>query len=175
MCVCLRVIENVCICAHLSLRPCTLTSCCVCEHFTVILPVCTWIKTTRVIFAQRRWSMQHSWAANEETALVTGQLCVYFSPPVLSWGRCHASSLIDSQICMSLYDTPGSCGCDEHQHSHWFCRSTSIELRVQPSSQHMYLCAQLLYTEQRSYRKFNAQKSRILAGDGDGKSPLTFF
>lgn len=102
-------------------------------------------------------------------------MCLSLPPPLLSWGRCHASSLIDSQISMSLYDTPGSCGCDEHQHSHWFCRSTSIELRVQPISQHMYLCAQLLYIEQRSYRKFNAQKSKILAGDGGWKSPLIFI
>lgn len=84
MCLCnsVLVIESVCICARLSLRLCMHTRklLCVCEHFTVILLVCTWIKTTCVIFAQRVWSMQHSWAANEETALVTGQLCVYFFP-----------------------------------------------------------------------------------------------
>lgn len=110
-------------------------------HVTVILPACARLKTPCVIFAQRVWSMQHPSAANEEQALVTGQLCVYSPSPVLSWGRCHASSLIDSQISMSLYDTPGSCGCDEHQHSYWFCRSTSIQLRVQLNLQHMCLCA----------------------------------
>lgn len=76
-------------------------------HVTVILPACARLKTPCVIFAQRVWSMQHPSAANEEQALVTGQLCVYSPSPVLSWGRCHASSLIDSQISMSLYDTRG--------------------------------------------------------------------
>lgn len=98
---------------------------------------------------------------------------VFIFPPFLSWGRCHASSHIDSQISMSLYDTPESSGCDEHQHSHWFCRSTSIELRVQAQlTMHGLVCA-VLYTEQRS--KCSAQKSRILAVEGEGKFMLFFF
>lgn len=68
---------------------------------------------------------------------------------------------------MSLYDTPESSGCDEHQHSHWFCRSTSIELRVQA-----LVCA-VLYTVQRS--KCSAQKSRVLALEGEGKFVLILF
>lgn len=92
-------------------------------------------------------------------------------PPVLSWGRCHASSLIDSQISMSLYDTPGSSGCGEHQHSHWFCRSTNIELRVQPSSQHMYLYTLLLCIDQRS-QVFLLTKTWLLADVGEVNSPL---
>lgn len=55
---------------------------------------------------------------------------VFIPPPVPSWGRCHTSSLIASQISVSLYDTPGSCSVGEHQQSRWFCRSTSSE-RVQ--------------------------------------------
>lgn len=65
-----------------------------------------------------------------------------FFSPVLLWGRCHASSLIESQSSVSLYDTPESCSCDEHQH--WFCRSTSIELWVQLSYHHTALYAVVL-------------------------------
>ena len=89
-----------------------------------------------------------------------------FTPPsfpILSRGRCHASGLIDSQISMSLYDTPGSCGCDERQHSHWFCRSTSIELWVQARSQHMCLCPLLLNTEQRSLKHLFFTNIHIIA------------
>lgn len=137
---------------------------CVCVDQNHMCHFCTKSMINATFFTSQSGGSPCYWAV----------MCL-FSPPVLSWGRCHASSLIDSQISMSLYDTPGSCGCDEHEHSHWFCRSTSIELRVQPSSKHMYLCAQLLYTEQRSYRKFYSHKSRILAGVGEGKSPLIFF
>lgn len=83
-CKCVRVIACICVCVCLcTSKPQTMhvhSQDTVYENFTLILPVCTWIKTTCVIFAQIVWSMQHSWAANEERALVTGQLCVYFPP-----------------------------------------------------------------------------------------------
>lgn len=173
-CMCVRVIA--CVCARLSLRTMHVHSqdaVCMSIHCN---PACVYVDQNHMCHFCTKSMINATFLRSQwgESPCYWAVMCL-FSPPVLSWGRCHASSLIDSQISMSLYDTPGSCGCDEHQHSHWFCRSTSIELRVQPSSQHMYLCAQLLHSEQRSYRKFYPQKSRILAGVGEGKSPLTSF
>lgn len=86
--------------------------------------------------------MQRSSAANEEQALVTGQL-LFISPPVLSRGRCHASSLIASQISMSLYDTPGSSLVRNISTLTGFVGQPVLSYGC---PQHMYLI-QLVYTE----------------------------
>lgn len=138
-CVCDGDRESACVCACLSLRLCTCTHKLLWAWACYCNPACVCVDQNHASFCTKEYDQCNilQQPMRREPLLLGSYV---FIPPVLSWGRCHASSLIDSQISMSLYDTPGSCGCDEHQHSHWFCRSTSIELRVQASSTHVLAC-----------------------------------
>ena len=155
--VCLVVSVCVCVCMCVWLCLCVYVCVCVCVCVCVWLcvsacahyckPACVCIDQNCMCrLVQRLRSIQRTFLHSQwgKIGLLLGSYGFIFFPSVLSWGRCHASSLIESRSSVSLYDTPELCACGEHQHSYWFCRSTSIEPGVQLGQPHLGLFAVVL-------------------------------